>query len=236
MPDASQSGKHLRLGGQDQVMAYNRESDDATLPDMSPQGVATSVALPTGTWQCLEYFLSSNGTIETWLNGASVAGMDVGPGITNANANGWGSSYKPSITGVYFGWEDYSGDVNTFWYDDILIGSTRTGCAVASTGGTSPSSGAPSPPPPAPSSSSASASSSSSAAPPPTTLSTTTTTTTSVYVMPTTTTTTSKASGATGTAQLYGQCGGIGYNGPTACAAPAACVSSNPYYSQCLDQ
>ncbi|PPQ76483.1 hypothetical protein CVT26_012515 [Gymnopilus dilepis] len=35
-------------------------------------------------------------------------------------------------------------------------------------------------------------------------------------------------------AQHYGQCGGQGWTGPTACAAPYTCTVSNPYYSQCL--
>ncbi|ROV90154.1 hypothetical protein VSDG_08790 [Cytospora chrysosperma] len=53
----------------------------------------------------------------------------------------------------------------------------------------------------------------------------------------TTTTTqaaTTTTSGATGSASHYAQCGGAGYTGPTACASPYACVSANPYYSQCL--
>ncbi|KUJ18830.1 putative endoglucanase [Mollisia scopiformis] len=32
----------------------------------------------------------------------------------------------------------------------------------------------------------------------------------------------------------YGQCGGNGWAGPTACAAPHTCTLLNPYYSQCL--
>ncbi|KAK6512412.1 hypothetical protein TWF481_001298 [Arthrobotrys musiformis] len=60
-----------------------------------------------------------------------------------------------------------------------------------------------------------------------TTPSTTTTTTTT-----TRTTTTTTAGGALQT--QWGQCGGQGWTGPTACAPPASCVSSNPYYSQCL--
>ncbi|KAJ4490111.1 glycoside hydrolase [Lentinula aciculospora] len=32
----------------------------------------------------------------------------------------------------------------------------------------------------------------------------------------------------------YGQCGGIGYTGPTSCAAGNACVVLNSYFSQCL--
>nr|AEK97221.1 XynC [Phanerodontia chrysosporium] len=32
----------------------------------------------------------------------------------------------------------------------------------------------------------------------------------------------------------WGQCGGIGWTGPTTCVAGTTCVESNPYYSQCL--
>ncbi|KAF3902898.1 Endoglucanase [Arthrobotrys entomopaga] len=33
---------------------------------------------------------------------------------------------------------------------------------------------------------------------------------------------------------LYGQCGGIGWTGPTSCTSGNSCQSLNPYYSQCL--
>ncbi|EPS43068.1 hypothetical protein H072_2953 [Dactylellina haptotyla CBS 200.50] len=52
-----------------------------------------------------------------------------------------------------------------------------------------------------------------------------------------TTTTTSKTTtpgGNTGScAAIWGQCGGIGWTGPTCCAS-STCTYSNPYYSQCL--
>jgi beta-glucosidase len=65
-----------------------------------------------------------------------------------------------------------------------------------------------------------------------TTLTTTTTTTTTTR---TTTTTSTTTSSATGPAQTeYGQCGGIGYSGPTTCQSPYTCQVLNPYYSQCL--
>ncbi|EJF60634.1 hypothetical protein DICSQDRAFT_137375 [Dichomitus squalens LYAD-421 SS1] len=35
------------------------------------------------------------------------------------------------------------------------------------------------------------------------------------------------------TASLYGQCGGIGWTGPTVCAS-GTCVATNSYYSQCV--
>lgn len=133
MPDSAQgTDKHLRIGGQSKILMYNRESDDATLPDLSPNGIAASTALPTGTWQCFEYHLGTDGTVETWLNSNAIAGLTSKPGVTNANAAQWQrSSIIPKITGVYFGWESYGGDVNTFWYDDIVVSSSRVGCANA---------------------------------------------------------------------------------------------------------
>ncbi|TVY73444.1 hypothetical protein LSUE1_G005988 [Lachnellula suecica] len=130
MPDSAQgTNKHLRIGGQSQILMYNRESDDATLPDLSPQGIATSTPLPTGSFQCFEYHLGTNGTIETWLNSKAIAGLTEIAGVANANAAQWQrSSVIPKVTAVYFGWESYGGAVNTLWYDDVAIGSTRVGC------------------------------------------------------------------------------------------------------------
>ncbi|KAG5973265.1 hypothetical protein E4U55_000621 [Claviceps digitariae] len=36
------------------------------------------------------------------------------------------------------------------------------------------------------------------------------------------------------TQSLYGQCGGIGWTGPTACASGSTCKVQNPWYSQCV--
>jgi cellulose 1,4-beta-cellobiosidase len=56
-------------------------------------------------------------------------------------------------------------------------------------------------------------------------------------------TTTNNPGGGTGTTTStapqstqtkYGQCGGIGWTGPTVCASGSTCTSSNAYYSQCL--
>jgi endoglucanase len=49
-----------------------------------------------------------------------------------------------------------------------------------------------------------------------------------------TSTTTSATSTPTAVAQHYGQCGGTGWTGPTACASPYTCKVSNAWYSQCL--
>ncbi|KAF4984590.1 hypothetical protein FZEAL_267 [Fusarium zealandicum] len=130
MPDTAQGDKkHVRIGGQSGIIMYNHESDDATLPDLSPQGIAASKTLPANTWRCLEYHLGTDGTVETWLNGKAVAGLTSKPGVANSNAGQWErSTIKPNVTGVYFGWESYGGDINTMWYDDIVVDSSRIGC------------------------------------------------------------------------------------------------------------
>jgi cellulose 1,4-beta-cellobiosidase len=42
------------------------------------------------------------------------------------------------------------------------------------------------------------------------------------------------AASGTGLAQHWGQCGGIGWTGPTQCVSPYTCQVGNPWYSQCL--
>ncbi|KAH8673717.1 family 10 glycosyl hydrolase [Xylariales sp. PMI_506] len=62
--------------------------------------------------------------------------------------------------------------------------------------------------------------------------STTTTSTTSGTVK--TTSTTSSATSTTTGAAHWGQCGGIGWTGPTTCVSPYTCTYENDYYYQCL--
>ncbi|CAG8891880.1 unnamed protein product [Penicillium egyptiacum] len=63
---------------------------------------------------------------------------------------------------------------------------------------------------------------------------TTLVTTTSATTTTSKTTTTTSAGGSGATQTPYGQCGGSGWAGATACASPAACSSLNPWYSQCV--
>nr|QCR98305.1 GH74 xyloglucanase [Ganoderma applanatum] len=60
-----------------------------------------------------------------------------------------------------------------------------------------------------------------------------TTTAPSTTTKASTTTSSAPSSTATGTASLYGQCGGTDWTGPTVCAS-GTCVAQNGYYSQCL--
>ena len=65
--------------------------------------------------------------------------------------------------------------------------------------------------------------------------STSTVSLTSSTVPPITISPTSSSSDSSGATQTrWGQCGGDGWAGPTVCAAPFACETSNEWYSQCL--
>ncbi|KAJ6259829.1 hypothetical protein Dda_5471 [Drechslerella dactyloides] len=235
MPDASLgTNKHLRIGGQNKILMYNRESDDATLPELSPQGTAASTPLPVGSFQCFEYHLGSDGSIETWLNSNPIAGLTT---ANNPYAGQWNRmSYTPRITGIYFGWESYGGDVNTFWYDDIVIGSSRVGCSGGGVTTTSRTTTTTSRTTTTTSRTTTTSSRTTTTTTRPTTIVTTTrsTTTTRPTTTTTTTTTTRTTTGTGPTQTQWGQCGGVGWTGPTACASPLICKVLNPYYSQCL--
>ncbi|KAK0720094.1 glycosyl hydrolase family 61-domain-containing protein [Lasiosphaeris hirsuta] len=57
---------------------------------------------------------------------------------------------------------------------------------------------------------------------------------TTAAAVSTTKPTTAAAPAATGTAQKWGQCGGNGWTGATACVSGSTCVVTNEWYSQCL--
>lgn len=66
----------------------------------------------------------------------------------------------------------------------------------------------------------------------PTTLTTSTRTTTSTTTTTTTASTTTTAPSES-TVPQWGQCGGIGYNGPTQCTPPYKCVYLGEWWSHC---
>ncbi|CCO29552.1 putative endo-beta-1,4-glucanase D OS=Neosartorya fumigata (strain ATCC MYA-4609 / Af293 / CBS 101355 / FGSC A1100) GN=eglD PE=3 SV=1 [Rhizoctonia solani AG-1 IB] len=66
-----------------------------------------------------------------------------------------------------------------------------------------------------------------------TTTATTKATTTQATTAQTTKTSTSAAPTSTGTVAKYGQCGGIGWTGATACVSGSTCTKLNDYYYQC---
>jgi endoglucanase len=131
MKDTADGGKDLRMGGQSQAMQWNRESDDATLPEQSPAGVAKSVPLPTNSWVCVEFLVDGrNGYIQTWANGQEIEGLRAdGTSTPDIDAQ-WlrKTSWRPRLSDFKLGWEGYGGDSDTLWFDDVALGAARIGC------------------------------------------------------------------------------------------------------------
>jgi hypothetical protein len=128
--DANDGNHDLRFGGQNGALQWNRASDDATLPEQSPAGVAQSTPLPTGTWNCVELKIDgTNGTIETWLNGTSVPGLlEDGTPTHDIDGQWLNRTWRPALTDLRLGWESYGEGADTLWYDDVAAGATRNNC------------------------------------------------------------------------------------------------------------
>ncbi|MFI6647224.1 cellulose-binding domain-containing protein [Streptomyces sp. NPDC050529] len=130
MPDNSQGGKALRIGGQNGALQWNRESDDATLPAQSPVGVGLSRPLPTGSWQCLRFAVDTSAPqLDTWLNDEQVPGLHADGVPTQDVDQQWLSrSTPPRPLSLRLGWESYGTGDDTLWFDDVVVGSSPIGC------------------------------------------------------------------------------------------------------------
>ncbi|MFI5937784.1 cellulose-binding domain-containing protein [Actinoplanes sp. NPDC051494] len=128
--DAADGNKDLRFGGQNAALQWNRASDDATLPEQSPAGVALSRPLPVGTWTCVEFSVNgSDGTMETWLDGVSVPGLRQDGVPTHDIDSQWlNRTYRPRLTDLRLGWESYGEGADTLYYDDVKVAGARIGC------------------------------------------------------------------------------------------------------------
>ena len=130
MEDDSDGEDDVRMGGQDAILMYNRQSDDATLPTLSPTGVGDSVAIPAATWTCIEFHIDqSAGTIDTWVNGAEVPGLvENGTAVADISTQWLSKTWRPSLATFQLGWESYAGETMTLWFDDVALAAFRVGC------------------------------------------------------------------------------------------------------------
>lgn len=130
MPDSSQAGKALRVGGQNGALQWNRESDDATLPAQSPVGVGLSRPLPTDSWQCVRFAVDTTAPqLDTWLNEEQVPGLHADGVPTQDVDQQWLSrTTPPRPTALRLGWESYGTGDDTLWFDDVVVGSSPVAC------------------------------------------------------------------------------------------------------------
>ena len=128
--DQADQDKDLRMGGQAGILMWNRESDDATLPSLSPQGIAQSVRPAPGQWFCLEIALGAAGTLSTFVDGQPVPALQLDATPTAEIDQQWLSRgpWRPRLRGLSFGWEGYAGQAMTLWFDDVALSTQRPGC------------------------------------------------------------------------------------------------------------
>jgi hypothetical protein len=130
MPDQV-SGKALRMGGQKGVFSWNREIDDATLPELSPNGVALSVAPRPAEFHCVEFHLDGpRGALETYVDGALLPGLVIDAVATHDIDGQWlrPGVWRVDVSEIGFGWESYGSASMLLWFDDIAITRERAGC------------------------------------------------------------------------------------------------------------
>ncbi|PJM96673.1 cellulose-binding domain-containing protein [Streptomyces sp. CB01373] len=130
MPDSSQGGRALRVGGQNGALQWNRETDDATLPAQSPAGVAQSRPLPTGSWQCLRFAIDTTAPkLDTWLGDEQIPGLHADGVPTQDIDQQWlARTTPPRPTALRLGWESYGTGDDTIWFDDVAVGSAPIAC------------------------------------------------------------------------------------------------------------
>jgi hypothetical protein len=130
MPDSSQGGRALRIGGQNGALQWNRESDDATLPAQSPVGVSLSSPLPTLTWQCLRFAVDTSAPkADTWLGDKQIPGLHLDGVPTQDIDQQWLSrTTPPRPTALRLGWESYGTGDDTLWFDDVAASSSPLAC------------------------------------------------------------------------------------------------------------
>jgi hypothetical protein len=130
MKDSADKGGDVRMGGQDMILMYNRQSDDATLPVLSPTGTGESVALAANAWTCIEsHFDETAGTIDTWVDGKEIAGLvENGTPTADVSTQWLSQAWNPTLADFRIGWESYSGQTMTLWFDDVALAAQRIGC------------------------------------------------------------------------------------------------------------
>jgi hypothetical protein len=130
MKDTADGGKDLRMGGQNRALQWNRESDDATLPEQSPAGVAQSVPLAVNQWTCVEFGITGS-ELRTWVDGNEVPGLHAdGMPTPDVDAQ-WlrRGEWRPAPANFRLGWESYGNGDDTLWFDDIVMAASPIGCS-----------------------------------------------------------------------------------------------------------
>jgi hypothetical protein len=110
---------------------WNRESDDATLPELSPTGIGLSTGPLPETWTCISFAIDqSAGTMETWVDGQPVEGLRLDGVPTQDVDSQWlnQSDWAPQLVDAKFGWESYGSAPAALWFDDLALADAPLSC------------------------------------------------------------------------------------------------------------
>ncbi len=119
------------LGIIQEDLIWNRRSDDASLPDQDPVGLAATQAPPAmNTWSCFEYGIDeTTGAIQVWVDSTEVTGLsETGTAVQGVSDQWLSKPWKPTFADVRFGFVTFGYPVTTLWYDDIAVSTSRIGC------------------------------------------------------------------------------------------------------------
>jgi hypothetical protein len=127
----SKENRDLRWGGQAKVAIWNRESDDATVPTLSPQGIQKSFVPKAGSFHCVELHINqSKALIEAKIDGSVIEGLTITPSANREVDEQWKRkpNYSLALNDIKFGYESYGSEGNTVWYKDIVLATGPVGC------------------------------------------------------------------------------------------------------------
>jgi polysaccharide lyase-like protein len=133
MVDQYSQSNELRFGSQDKVFHWNTDSDAANIPDVGPNGDATSFKPAADTWYCVALTINTNGHLNASIDGVDVPGLTAdGAATANIDQSWVASSASLSrytmLADFNFGWQSYGGGALTLWYDDVALSATPISC------------------------------------------------------------------------------------------------------------
>jgi len=71
-------------------------------------------------WECWEWHLSANNTLEFYIDGKAI------PQLAVTAADKW---VFPTFNKLYLGWLDFSaGPTGNMWIDEVAVGDAQIGC------------------------------------------------------------------------------------------------------------
>ncbi len=81
-----------------------------------------------GQWYCLEaLFDGGNNAFHVWIDGAENTNMAVASNIASSGQTAR-TTWAPTYSYLKIGAQNYSGDIGTVWYDDVVVATQMVGC------------------------------------------------------------------------------------------------------------